>query len=803
MKKLEKFLLFIFLISCSISNLYSQKQYISGYVTDSISGEKLIGANVIIKSTYSGVATDNNGYFSLQITVPTTIFISFTGYNSKEIIINDNKQTFFNVSLAPSITGLKEFEIVSEKNIIKHNFNVNSLNSKEIEQLPVIGSRPDVIKAAQLLPGIEPMAEASSTLIVRGGNPGENSYLFDKTPIIYVNHIGGFMSVFNSDMINAINIYKGGFPAKYGDKLSSIVEITQKEGDKNTYKGTLSAGITDLSFSVEGPGGIKNSSFIVTGRKTFTDFIYLGLSSVSKYIEAQDVNVLYGFHDINAKYSWHPDNKNSFHFNLYEGDDYFNIWKNEKEVAFNETAKFKYKNIWGNFMTSAVWNRIVNDKIFVSNIISYTRYRLKHGTHFYWSNPEDTVNYKIKATSQLQNIAIQSNWKYSLLKFWNLEFGIQSFLSINDPNQYINQFKKSSLIAKTIYGINSAFYLENKINLFNILDANLGIRATNYYSDKYNKFAIEPRVNINFNIGKKHSINLSYMDINQTSHLLFTAGSIMNNEVWIPASTEIEPSNSKQISLGWRGEFYNGMFDAEVNVYSKKLSQLVAYKDGYTNLFGDNDWKSKVATDGIGNSKGIELMVRKKSGKATGFLSYTFSHSVRQFNEIYNGKEYVYDYNIPHSFSISASYKLNDKWLFNALWICKSGLPYTPVLAVHQSPVININGEVEYENVFVYGERNSKRMEPYHRLDLSAVYSKYSKKGRKVEWTFSLYNAYCKQNPYYYFYSTDKRYIEVLPDNTLYLYKVAFFPIIPSFSYKIYFNKKLRKNKEITEIYYY
>lgn len=783
----NKISLIISLLCLFTVKLYSQQHYISGFVTDAKTGEKLIGASVVIDSTLKGVATDNVGYFSLQITIPTILRISYTGYDTEFLPINDDKK-LFKIFLLPKSTDLAEVEIVSAQEVVTQQFNISTITSKDIEKLPALTGKPDVIKAAQLLPGIEPMNEATSTIIVRGGNPGENNYLFDNVPIIYVNHLGGFMSVFNPDMINSIDIYKGAFPAKYGGKLSSILDIVQREGDKYKYKGSVSAGVTDVSFTFEGPGGLKNSSFIITGRKTFIDFYYLAISAITKYIDSQDYGIMYGFHDVNAKYSWHPDDKNSFHVNVYEGDDYLNIWQDEEKKLTGKKSYMHFGSTWGNFLVSGSWNRIVNQKMFVSNTISYSQYRLKNKNTLYDETRLDTVDYQVMSRSSVKDFLLQSNWKYSIFKNWNIEFGLHSSLLLNNPNEYTNNFSTVNVLSETIYGNNTNLFFENKIRFLKIVEANVGVRLTNYYTEGYNNFAVEPRLRINAAVSKNHVLNFSYMRVTQSSHLLFTPGSIMNNEVWVPAGADIASSYSDQISLGWKGDFYDGAFSAEVDAYYKTLHNLATYKEGFSTLVGDGNWRDKIVSGGSGNAKGVELFVKKNTGKWTGFMSYCLSDAKRSFDEINDGEEFVFEYNRPHSFSFNLAYKPNNKWSFSALWVCQSGLPYTPVLAVQQVPVINLdNGEVYYENSFVYGERNSAKMKPYHRLDVAAKYTKYGKRGIKVEWTFSVYNAYCQQNPFYYYYAHEGgRYNEWDINQELYLYQLSFFPIIPSFSYKVY-----------------
>ena len=299
-----------------LASLFAQAQqiHVSGFVSDVNDGERIIGANVFLQDHSKGVATDQKGYFNLAVEPPATLCVSCIGYEETCLKVGHANQPL-QIRLKPLAETLQSVEI-SATRIERKTFNNLTLTAKSIDQIPTLGSRPDIIKAAQQLPGIEAASEASSLMIVRGGNPGENLYMLDNVPLIYVNHLGGFMSVFNSEMINTMDIYKGGFPARYGGKLSSIVDLTSKKGDPTKLKGSLSAGLTDLAFAVESPGGLNNSSFIVTGRKTLTEALLYIASQISQEQGGQDYNMLYGFHDINAKYTWAPDAKNSFAFNV-------------------------------------------------------------------------------------------------------------------------------------------------------------------------------------------------------------------------------------------------------------------------------------------------------------------------------------------------------------------------------------------------------------------------------------------------------------------------------------------------------
>lgn len=777
----------IVLLICLFTSLFAQAQQtrITGFVSDANDGERIIGANVFLHDRSKGVATDQKGYFNLAVELPATLCVSCVGYEETCLKVDYANQPL-QIRLQPLTETLQSVDVSASRIERKTNFNTLTLNAKSIDQLPTLGSRPDIIKAAQQLPGIEAATEASSLMIVRGGNPGENLYLLDNVPLIYVNHLGGFMSVFNSEMINTMDIYKGGFPARFGGKLSSIVDLTTKKGDPSRLKGSLSAGLTDLAFAVEGPGGLKNSSFIVTGRKTLTEALLYAASQISQELGGQDYNMAYGFHDINAKYTWAPDAKNSFAFNVYEGDDYMRIWKNNEENG--DIERNSIGNIWGNLLVSGQWNSAVSSRLFMANTLSFTQYRLKNNMKAYLRNSIDTTDFFVKTSSRVSDLSLRSDWKLFVGNAYTLEYGQQGSYLTYRPNHFTSSFSEANLpdISSVL---DNAFYLDNKLKLGSWFISSIGLRLNSFVNSGYHHFAWEPRMNLSFGIGGS-TLNLTAMRVTQNAHLMMTPGSIMNNEVWIPADARIKPATSDQASVGWQRSFWQSHVDVEIDAYYKLLRDLATYREGYSTLLGDSDWRSKVETGGKGKSYGVEMMTRFNFNRLDGYVGYTWSHTTRQFDQINNGKEYVYEYDRPHSVNINVNYQLTERWSLSALWTYQTGLPYTPVIGVQTTPVITPEGDVDFEQTNIYGERNSARMRDYHRLDLAAKFKTKTEKGRKAEWTFSIYNVYCRQNPFYYYYGDpkgDPLYWNQFPNEPQQLWQRSFFPIIPSFSYKVWF----------------
>jgi hypothetical protein len=599
----------IVMLVISTGSLMAQIR-VSGFVRDSLTREVLIGAHVTDSIAGRAVVTDNNGFFSISSAKGNKLTFSFVGYRPKTIAIDKSESALLEVLLGPG-TDIDEVVVTHTR---RPAFNVSSLSSLELQQIPSLGAKPDVMKSIQLLPGISSQYEGSSLISVRGGNPGENLYLFDNVAVIYVNHLGGFMSVFNPDMINNIDVYKGGFPSRYGGRLSSIMDIAQREGNPNTLSSSLSVGITDMSFTVDGPALIDNSSFMFTGRKTLVD----PLMGLLTYMNGASRNIMaYGFHDFNGKFTWRPNPENTLSFNLYQGDDYLGIF--HKKDDFIKRARIT--NIWGNWLLAARWNRVHRPGLYSNQSLSFVRYRLREKQVY--QNTESDHPYRRKYLSAVQDISYKWGWKADFSNNWNMDFGLQSSYFRHLPNSItISNQDRQGLDAVT-NSLETGIYMDNNWTIGRILQLRAGARGVGYLSSDLSRFSLEPRVNLDINLTRNHTLNISYMEVTQFSHLLFTSGSINNNEVWIPSDKDISPASSRQVSAGWRASFNEGMFDAEVNVYHKTLENLATYREGYVNLMGDGNWKAKVESGGTGEAWGAEFFLRKNKGKWNGFLSYT------------------------------------------------------------------------------------------------------------------------------------------------------------------------------------
>lgn len=789
MSKNTKRTTIIFLICLSvIQNVFPATVQLSGFVRDARTSEVLIGANVLVKSQNSGTATDNRGYFSLKINTPCVLQISYIGYKTREISLASTKDSLLTIGLEME-NKLEEVTVTASR---RQDDNLTRMTAKELSLIPTLGGKPDVIKALQLLPGVQTQSEGMSLMMVRGGEPGQNQYLLDNVPLIYINHLGGLFSVFNPDMINSVDFYKGNFPARQGGKLSSIVDITQREGDISKHQGSFSLGITDASFAFEGPLA-KKMSYIVTFRKTLVDALLAGVSAVA---DGNDAIIAYGFHDLNAKLTWKPDVKNSLSLNLYQGDDYLNYWTKPWKMVNHEKTRFRQQ--WGNWLISGRWNRVFGSRLYAENIFSYSRYRSESVRKF--SYEEEGVGQKREMgnMASVKDFSFRSAWKYAVLKNWNMEFGGHAGLLTYEPDYNYSSESSMSMERNLFRAFEPSVYIDNKINLSSQLAFRPSFRLSGFINNGETFFIPEPRINLSYTLDENHRFNLNYMRVSQSSHMVFAQAEILRREIWLPATSSMKPEISDQYSFSWKGDFVQKKYSVETDFYVKKMTDLVTLKEGYENMIDIVGVENKIETGGRGTAYGAELMLKKNTGKWTGSLSYAWSYADRQFSGINDGLSYEYEFNRHHNIVLNINRELKNNWNMNVVWLWQSGLPYTPAIGKYYA-IDTRTGGTNLE--LIYGTKNSARMQPYHRLDIGFSHEITTRSGNRAVWTYSIYNVYNRINPYDYYYDNDNSTNNMTYySKPLQMYKMGLFTIIPSISYKLYFDySKKSKPKEVKE----
>jgi len=792
MKKIILILLFI------VGNITAQKINISGFVTDKNTGEKIINANVFVKNSTIGTVTNEYGYYSLYIpkNQEITIKIGFVGYKNLEKKLRAEKSLKINFELVPDNqleTVELHFSTKSAQNIQAKEISTVQIPIQQIKQLPAIGGEPDLMKAYQLLPGISSGKEGSSDLFVRGGSPDQNLMLIDGVPLYYVNHLGGFVSVFNIDAINSVKLIKGGFPARYGNRLSSVVDIRMKDGNRNKRSGSFTIGLLNAKLMLEGPLG-KKASYMVSARRMLYDLImfpvsYIGTDKMSSFG--------YHFYDFNGKINYQINLKNHLYFSVYGGDDIFAIrnYKDTETSGSNQgDFESKYQKKWGNKLSSLRWYYDINNKLELITRLSYSKYRFYIGKKV--SSDEKKFQYESNYISDIQdarinsllNINISNNYKITTGSGFSYHWFNPSVLGVhisqnNEPQDYIKSSYKQSSIAYY-------FFIENHINFHNKLFLNLGIRNSDLVINKHQFVSFEPRLMFRYQFNKSFAVKGAYSKMQQNLHLLSTTGLGMPVDLWLPATNDAPPEQSELYVFGI-SKSIGKPYQLSIETFYKTINNLITYKPGATFKKVSYHWEDKIYNNGLGKSYGVEFLLQKKTGKHTGWLSYTWSKTTRQFNEINNNFPYPFNYDRRNDISIVYNYNFNKHIQFSATWNYGTGYPfsmeinkfYTLTNLSFSGENYNLNNLYEYTTAYEYSKPNSLKMRDFHRLDIGVNFIKQKKYGIRT-WNFSIINVYNRKNPYFYYLSSEEtsegHYKTIVKQYTL-------FPFLPSFSYSYKF----------------
>lgn len=752
---------------------------ISGYVVDKTSTEKLVNAVVKVENSNYSVYTNEFGYFSISVEKNDTLTLAFSyiGYDSfsKTIICTSD------VDLKIELTERNEIEkvVVYSSKHVQDNLKSGThiVDVERLKLLPSLGGERDILKAIQMLPGIQSGNEGSNGLFVRGGNVDENLILLDGIPIYNVNHIGGFVSIFNPDAITSAEIIKSGFPAKYGGRLSSVLNITTKDGNQNKFSGNFSLSPITSNFSLNGPIKKQKSSFIISARA-----FYIGwLTKPLTFVQFDGTSMGYNFHDINIKLNYTLDSKNKLFISFFEGLDKYsfklnNIFSPSYELGETGTS-------WGNTLGSIRWTHKYASNIFGKMTFAYTKYSYENESHYYHSAGEYDYLYNFK--TQIANYILKSDFEWNYSKKLNFEFGSNHNLMDFIPAQNKFYYKTEEETIDTVYRYQKEFALENnlyfqvKYHLNETFSANAGIRITDYLVGKNNYFYVEPRILVKIKSSDKSSIKLSYSETQQNIHLISSSSASLPMDIWTASNSDAPPSYSRQITAGFYKTFGKKKIEFSAETYYKKSTNLVSFKEGATYLSVIGDWTDKLETNGIGKSYGIELLFEKKYGKTTGWISYTLSKTTRQFENINSNLEFPFKYDRRHDFSFVFIHKFSERFNFSANWIYGSGYPYTlPIARYSYEQTVITDISIPSSQAIIYADKNDFRMRAYHRLDLAINFIKNKKRGQRT-WSISVYNVYNRQNPYYYF--------SQFKNGEWQVYQQSLFPIIPSISYSFRF----------------
>jgi hypothetical protein len=772
MRKNSIYFLLLFLFS--LHSAFAQQRFtISGYIRDAKTGEDLIGGTIAIKGlSGKGAVTNAYGFYSTTLPAGNYEIISqYVGYEpqSKQIVLDQSLKLDF--ALIPSVKELQEVVVTGKKtneNVTQTQMGVMKLDIKELNNIPVLMGEKDILKTIQLLPGIKAAGEGSSGFNVRGGAIDQNLILLDEATVYNASHLMGFFSVFNSDAIKDISVYKGNEPAEYGGRLSSVLDIKMKDGNDKQLGVSGGIGLIASRLTVEGPIVKDKGSFIISARRTYAD-MFLKLSKDTTMNKTK----LY-FYDINAKGNYKINENNRVFLSGYFGKD---------ALGLGNTFGIN----WGNSTGTIRWNHLFSNRLFSNTSLIFSNYDYKIYVN---------IGTEMNIISRIQDYGIKQDFQYFTNENSSLKFGFNSVYhriipgvitstgalslkSLTNKNAWENSFYVSHQ-----YRFTDKFSVEygSRLSIFSLLGpgnfyayATDGTKtdSTKYGSSQMVKTYInlEPRATFNFLINSQSSVKAAYARNVQNLHLLSNSTSGNPTDLWIPSSNNVKPEIADQVSLGYYRNFSDNKFEFSTEIYYKNLLNQIDYKNGAELNFNDNV-ESQILY-GSGRAYGLEMFLKKKYGRFNGWVSYTLSRTERKFNEINSGNYYPARQDRTHDISIVGIYELSSRWTLSGTWVYNTGNAVT-----FPTGKYNVDGVTK----FYYSDRNANRMPAYHRLDLGATWIR--KKTAKFEssWTFSLYNAYGHDNAYSISFQDNKDD----PTRTEAL-QTTIFKFIPSFSYNFKF----------------
>jgi hypothetical protein len=784
MKKLY-FLLFC-ILPITIANAQS-RHTLSGYIRDASNGEELIGATLLVRELGTGTATNAYGFYSLTLPAGTyTLAISYLGFRTQELRLVLDKSESRNVSLEPEFSEALEITVTDkalDANVTDVKMSRNELDMRQIRKLPALFGEPDIIKTIQMLPGVITAGEGTSAFFVRGGSADQNLILIDEAPVYDPSHLFGLFSVFNADVIKDSELYKGGIPARYGGRLSSILDVRTKDGNNQQLGGSAGIGTLASKVMVEGPLRKEKSSFIVSARRSYLDM----------FLKAAGETNLVHFYDINAKVNWRHSNKNRFFLALYSGRDVF---------SFDNIFGFD----WGNTTATFRWNHLFNDRLFSNTSLIASNF--DYGLEF-----EDAAQ-GFLWTSNLQEITLKQDFSYFINRLNEVEFGYHLTYRRFSPGR-ISPNAPESLFTTTelqrMYALDHAIFLSNRQRMTDRLALEYGVRLSIFqnlgpteiytYSDpqdnvnrerigsrQYDRWESirtyinpEARVSARYLIDSQNSIKASYNRMVQNTHLIASGTVPLPFNTWQPSSPYLRPQLADQVAVGWFRNLRDNAVEFSVEAYYKDMKHVTDFADNAEIFFNED-----IATEfrqGISWSRGVEWMLNKKEGKLTGFTSYTLSKTERKVPGVNNDQSFVANYDRRHAWNVVAAWDVSERLSLGGNFTLTSGRPITIP-----------SGRYEYGenyNPDVITARNTYLLPTYHRLDLSATLQgkKNATRRWKSSWVFSIYNVYSRRNAFTIYTRTrqDDEGNMIGDGSEKEARMIYLFPALPSITYTVKF----------------
>ena len=794
---MKSFCASIFLIIFSyVSLAQTGRNTISGYVREAVSGELLTGVNIYLSDYKTGTTTNTYGFYSLTLPAADSVelIFSYVGFTQQLIKMSLKKDVELNIDLSPDIL-LSEVFISAErqeKQSESVKMSTVKLQAAQIRNVPSLLGEKDVLKVLQLMPGVQKGSEGNSGIYVRGGGPDQNLIILDDAIVYNASHLFGFFSLFNGDALKSVELTKGGFPARFGGRLSSVLEMNMKEGNKEEWHGEGGIGLISSRMTIEGPLKKGASSILVSGRRTYADLI------LKPFLKSMDEeNTGYYFYDLNAKVNYDFGRNNKLYLSGYFGKDKFYL-KN-KSIDLEENVGF----LWGNATGTMRWNHLFSNKVFANASVIYSSYnfRIYDKYKFLTENKDFYAEYNsgirdVSLKYDLDIIPGTKHWiKAGALVIFH-KFKPHAFVELDVPNNV------NTRDVKIINGVESGIYAEDTWQPIQALKINAGVRLSHFMASRNQYQFLEPRIAIAWRFSNDYALKTSYASMNQYIHMISGTGISLPTDLWVPTTDRIKPQQSKQVALGIVKDISKPELALSIEGYYKTMDNVIGYKEGASFLQLDEaesgiavDWEDNV-TSGSSWSYGVEFLLQKKQGRFTGWIGYTLSWTQMQFDSLNFGKKYFARYDRRHDISVVGTYRISDRITLSATWVYGTGnavtLPLSEYMAPEHlqsrspwDPSIGGNSSI-FNGMFVndFGEKNNFRMKPYHRMDLGIQFHKPKRWGERI-WEISFYNLYNRKNPFYYYADTD--FDEVTEKSYGVLRQVSLFPIIPSFTYSFRF----------------
>ncbi|MCF0049355.1 TonB-dependent receptor [Dyadobacter sp. LJ53] len=797
---LKPFYQLLLLFTISLQAFAQEQVTISGFVREKGSLELLPGVNVYIQNSTTGTVTNTYGFYSLTVPKSDSISVSysFVGYERQEVRIGNAVNQQIDITLS-AVNQLDEVIISGKRQDEKVSESVQmsqiEIPISQIKKIPAFFGEKDVIRVLQLMPGVQKGTEGQTGLYVRGGGPDQNLIILDDAVVYNASHLFGFFSVFNSDALKSVELTKGGFPARYGGRLSSVVEMNMKEGSKEKLHGEGGIGLISSRLTLEGPLAKKKASFLISARRTYIDVLAAPLIAQQQAGNDSKVKPGYFFYDLNAKVNYDFGAKNKLYVSGYFGRDKFNV----REKSSDSENKSGLN--WGNATATLRWNHLINQKLFVNTSLIYSHFNFN-----IFSNDKQYENgvlkdeFSLKYNSLIRDYSLKTDFDYYLNAKHSIKFGgqVTSHRFVPSALALDGDFADNEidLQAKPINTMEAGAYIEDTWQPFTALKVNGGFRLSLFETNSKVYVRPEPRVSAALKLAKDFSVKASYAKMNQYVHLLSNTGLGLPTDLWVPTTDRVAPQQSSQVAFGFAKDLEKPGLALTLEGYYKKMGNIISYKEGssFISLDGENanelNWEDNITT-GKGWSYGAEFMVQKKTGKLSGWIGYTLSWTQWKFPELNFGKTFYPRYDRRHDLSVVGIYELSKRITLSATWVYGTGNALTIPISkfmTYENRFVPNNWGVPANNGYVtneYGEKNSFRAEPYHRMDIAIQFHK-KKKRHERTWEFGLYNAYNRRNPF--FYNIDSKKDPKDPNRRInVLSRYSLFPVLPSFSYNFKF----------------